>query len=159
MAFGPPKGMKVPLPVIPSAARNLLVLFFIVKSRFLAALGMTGPLGDFRQSESPHRMVRAPLGMTGKARLSYPLVGRRPTSRFGENRPLNGTPSCRYEFELRRPFADADWHQPDPVGLAIRTNRREFALLGDSSGVHDHHAVGQPSQDGGAVTDQQHRSS
>ena len=57
MGLGPPKVMKVPLPVIPSAARNLLVLVFIVKSGFLAALGMTGWLDDFRKTEATSNLL------------------------------------------------------------------------------------------------------
>ena len=54
-----------PLPVIPSAARNLLLLFFTIKSRFLVAspcsrrcgaslLGMTERLDKSRRSEANH---------------------------------------------------------------------------------------------------------
>jgi hypothetical protein len=52
MGLRPTKGHECPpATVIPSAARNLLLMFF-PRSRFLVAtlLGMTGRLGDFRQS-------------------------------------------------------------------------------------------------------------
>jgi len=55
-AFGPPILVKVRLPVIPSEARNLLVLCLYNESRFLVAtlLGMTEWLDDSRRSVAKH---------------------------------------------------------------------------------------------------------